>query len=132
MAYRIPSERVEIAVTEELTIEVERLAPGPLHQGVLAGLAEVFAPKAKPDALGRVETTFIAFAQPTWEIVDRYGVVHATTEGMARLPIPLRLAMLVGWVETTAEKTTAADELLPEGPLRDEVNRHLRSVRKAA
>lgn len=129
MAYRVPSERVGVDVAEGLTIEVERLRRGPLQRTVFAALAAALGPK--PDSLEQLRGIFVGFAQPTWSIIDHVGVVPATAEGLRRLDDDLALAMIVGWAETSEEKTTAADELLPEGPMRDEVNRRLRLAKAA-
>lgn len=130
MAYRLPSERVEVPVTEGLVIEVERLVPGPLYRAALRLLAGVFAEQPASDASERLYRLFVPLAQPTFAIIDTLGVVPPTVEGIGRLPDAVGLQMVMGWLETATPQTTAADELLPEGPLRDAMNDGLREARK--
>lgn len=127
-------ERVEVS-SGELVIEVYRIASYPLWVGAVR-FAAAWA-KAKTDdaniaALTDLYSTFIAEAQPTWTIVDHRGPVLPTLAGMYRLPVEMAMGLVSGWLDTIAEKTTAVDEIVPPGTLRDQLNATLKAKRKAA
>lgn len=136
MAYRLPSGRVTIEVDgyDGLQVEVTPIGAWPIYRAAVVLSSAFYAAEAGTaaefDALRAVYTHFLFEGQPTWEIVDHRGVVPPTVAGMMRLPLPLALGMVTDWtVAFTAEPpATAVDKMVPEGPLRDELNRRLRAA----
>lgn len=134
MATRLPSERVPIA-SEDLSAEVTRCASWPLQQNAVRLWAAFLKATGAAElvALRECYEFFVAEAQPTWDLIDHRGPVPATVSGLLRLNHMHVLGLVAEWAGTlqTEPPTTAADELLPEGPLRDEMNRQLKAKRKA-
>lgn len=127
MVYRLPSERVAVQVADGPSVEVERLQAEHLQRAALRLYAAAITGR-DADAIGTLYGFFLDEAQPTWEIADHRGLIAPTLEGMARIPVPLALGIVLGWIETFMQPDlpTAADEALPPGPLRDTVNAELR------
>lgn len=138
MAYRLPGGRVTLAFEEGqyagLSIEVEPIASWAIYRHALALVAAFFAAteaRVENAALRAAYEHFVGEAQPTWSIVDHRGPIQPTTEGLLRLPLPLGLRLVELWSETfipAEQPETAVDELIPPGPLRDEMNARLRVV----
>lgn len=131
MAYRL-TERVPVTA-DDLTIEVTSVVAWPIAQ-TTAALIEAYN-RAKPGdpelaALRDLYAFWILEAQPAWGIEDHRGTVPATAAGMLRLPLPLVFGLISGWLETLIPPSTAADEVLPEGEVRDEVNAALKAARR--
>lgn len=135
MAYRLPSERVPLALNGP-SVEVERIASWAIRQ-YAAALATAFyaadGPAAEYSALEKMYGLFMVEAQPTWDIVDHRGPVPVTPAGMMRLPLPLAFEVYEQWSATfegiAEEKpATAVDALVAPGALRDELNARLRAV----
>jgi hypothetical protein len=134
VAYRLPSERV-LVTAGDVSAEVERVSAWPIaHSGAL--LIRSFY-VAKPgaeelDALRNIYGYFVLEAQPTWDIEDHRGRIPATPAGMLRLPVDAALGLVSEWLGTLIPTPTVADEVLPPGPVRDEVNTALRKARRKA
>lgn len=128
MAYRLPDERVDVFV-DDIQIEVS-----PLNSEVIALHGLTLAEKAGPDnldALLKLYGLFVAEAQPTWAILDACGPILPTRGGMLRLPLAVGLGMVQGWLATLpVQQPTVADEVLPDGPVKDEVNAALRAAKR--
>lgn len=137
--YRLPDKRVSLNLDGPV-VEVQRLASWFIEQQVLSiysGFAAAKTPAQEYEALVATYARFVEEAQPSWSIADHRGPIPATTAGMIRLPLPLSLAILTGWLETLQqhEETvaeTAVDAIIEPGPFRDALNKGLRAKRKAA
>jgi hypothetical protein len=138
MAYRLPSERVELNIEDGPTVEVERVQADLIYQhavGLTSACLEATTDKARAAALSDLYPYFVGEAQPTWAIVDHRGAIPPTLAGIARLPFLLGMNIVIEWLGTHAEKSSAVDELIPPSPLRDKLNATLkakRAARKAA
>ena len=97
--------------------------------GLVAAFFAAEGWKAERDPLTALYDLFAREGQPTWSIADHRGVIPPTGAGMMRLPIALALEFIDQWV---APPSTAVDEIFPPGPLRDELNRELRTVEEGA
>jgi hypothetical protein len=132
MAYRLPGGRSTLTPVEGCDVEVTALVVWPLYQTAVGLAAAYFGAPAAGEyaALERLYGFFCIEAQPTWAIVDHRGAIPATPAGMMRLPIPLAFEMIEQWSAAfvAAPAETAADKLLPPGPVRDRVNAQLRAV----
>lgn len=132
MAYVLHGERAPLTV-DDLTIEVAPIVADPVYVAAI-GLV-VTALTAKPDAVQQARRDaygfFVAEAQPTWAIVDHRGSIPATANGMLRLPDALAFRLIEAWTDlfTAEPPATAADAVLPPGPVRDAVNAKLRKTR---
>lgn len=127
---RLPGERIPLVIAEGpfagLSAEVEALGVELTRLTAIQAVnAYVVAENA--DLLEPVYALFVDEAQPTWALADHRGPIPATVEGMWRLPIRLALAFVDLWVDPP---TSAVDELVPPGPVRDALNRSLREARK--
>jgi len=134
VTYRLPSERVPVTVSD-LTIEVERIGAWAVahHATVLVGTYYAAKPGAPElEALRAAYAFFIEEAEPSWDIADHKGRIPVTAGGMLRLPVALALGLVYGWAQTVVEKTSAVDELIPEGELRDSLNAQLKAKRRKA
>lgn len=137
MATRLLPERVPIT-SEDLSAEVTRCASWSIQQdAVRLWAAFLRAPDgsvAERNALREFYGLFVDEAQPTWDIIDHRGVVLATVAGMERLNHLHVAGLILEWAATlrVSDPPSAVDALMPEGPLRDELNRHLKASRKAA
>lgn len=133
MAYRLPSERVAIAIEDGPTVEVEKIGAWPIYHtavGLVSACTAATTEAATTDALLRLYEFFVAEAQPTWEITDHRGPILPTATAMLRLPVnEVALPIVEGWAETFTPKPTAVDAMIPEGPLRDELNAGLRKAK---
>jgi hypothetical protein len=133
VAYRLAADRVQVQSEDGPACEV---APILAYAVYVRGLSLAVAfdgakdVAAELDALRALSVYFVQEAQPTWEILDHRGVIPATGDGMLRLPLETALAFVNGWLETATPKPTAVDKMIPEGPLRDELNKGLRKARK--
>lgn len=117
---------------EGATCEVQDIASDAVRQTAVAYAAAFFAAEGWPAefaALSKLYDWFVAEAQPTWEIADHHGVIPPTGRGMMRLPIALALGFVDQWIEPLP---SAADEMIPAGPFRDEINRELRALKVAS
>lgn len=135
MAKRLPTERVPIA-SEDLTAEVTRCASWAIQQNAVR-LWTAFMRATGPTELTTLLAfyeTFVAEAQPTWDWLDHRGAVPPTAAGLLRVNRVQACGLILEWTQTLQEvpPSTAVDELVPEGPLRDELNRQLKAKRKAA
>lgn len=133
MAFRIAGDRVTLTV-EGASIEVSPIVAWPIaHTAVRLALAYHDAKSGDAEfvALRELGEFLVAEAQPSWDIEDHRGRVPATPAGMLRLPIDMTLALVQAWIDTIVPKQSAADVVLPPGPVRDEVKRRLRSVKAA-
>lgn len=133
MAYRLDGKRVLIELEDGPTIEVQPIVSDTTYRTVVGLGAAYFAatePTAVQSALSAVATFFCREAMPTWDIADHHGPVPATPVGMLRFPDELTLTLASEWAAAfVAEPAkTAVDELVPEGPMRDALNRRLRAV----
>ena len=134
MAYRLATERTSVTVEDGPTVEVQPIGAWPLYRTAV-GLVSAFLaakPEAESAALRELYAFFVAEGQPTWEIVDHRGPIPPTPDGMLRLPLPVAFGMIDGWTSAYVPKPTAVDAMVPEGPLRDELNAGLRKARKKA
>lgn len=129
---RLLGQRVEVhgeGLYAGLSAEVEALVAWPIRWSVIRAVNAYFAAE-EPDvqivALGKVYDLFEAEGQPTWTLADHRGPIPPTSVGMWRLPLPLILGFVDQWVSPPG---TAVDELIPEGPVRDELNRRLRKAK---
>jgi hypothetical protein len=127
-------ERVPIT-SEELSCEVNRCASWPIQQSAVR-LAAAFlraTGAAELPALSAVYEFFVGEAQPTWDWSDHRGPIPPTAGGLLRVNHLHVLGLVAEWAQTLEMVPTpsAVDELLPEGPLRDELNRQLRAKKKA-
>lgn len=132
MAYRLPTERVQVTA-DDLSIEVESVVAWPVAHVAGALVAAFYAASpgdAELNALRDLYGYFLAEAQPSWDIEDHRGRIPTTVTGMLRFPIDVSLRLISEWLATCVPKSTAADEVLPEGPVRDEVNAALRKARR--
>jgi hypothetical protein len=130
VTYVLPSIRITLEL-DGPSVEVTEIIAEPIHAlGVAraAAWAGAKGESAQLTALRELYELFAAEAQPTWDIADHRGPVPATSAGMLRLPIPLGLSIVSGWLDTITPKTTAVDELTPPGPLRDQLNRRLKAA----
>jgi hypothetical protein len=139
VAYRLPGDRVALDLDGPL-VEVE-----PVHAWAIQrlGVREYLAYQAatEPDAELAALLSLFRFvageAQPSWDIADHRGLIPATGEGMLRLPLELSLRIVADWLGTlpvaadVEEPGSVVDEVLPPGPLRDEVKTRLRAVKAA-
>lgn len=128
MAYRLAGDRVPLTV-DGLVIEVQPIVSDTVYRTVVA-LGSAFLAEPSTDALERLASYFCIEAQPTWEVVDHRGSVQASPTGLLRFPDVLAVGIVSGWAEAFVAEppSTAVDEVYPPGPLRDELNRRLRSV----
>lgn len=115
-------------------MEVTTILAEPIHALGVARAAAWAKAKGADEltALSALYELFVSEAQPTWDIADHKGPVPATAAGMLRLPLSLGLSIVSGWLETITPKASAVDEVIPAGPLRDQLNAKLREKRKAA
>jgi len=142
VVYRLSGERVRLDLDGPV-VEVEPIRAAPIQQ---LGLRRVGACLAASDAGPQLEALLALYefvvreAQPSWDIADHLGPIPPTATGMARLPVPLAMAIAMGWLATlaveeepaeTGEPASAVDAVLPPGPLRDEVKTRLRAVKAA-
>jgi len=130
VAYRLPSARAPVEIEDGPTVEVQSIGAWPIYRTAV-GLVSAFLaakPAAEGVALRELYAFFVAEAQPTWAIVDHRGPILPTPDGMLRLPLPLALAIIDGWVSTfqPVPEATAVDAMIPPGALRDELNKGLR------
>lgn len=135
VTYRLPSERVVIEIPDGPTVEVAPIHATSIYQaavGLMGRLLNAEGP-ASFDARQRLCRFVVAEAQPTWDIADHRGAIPPTPEGMVRLPDAYLVAIVEGWTApfVAVEPTSVADDILPEGPVRDEVKRRLRAVKAA-
>jgi hypothetical protein len=128
VAYRIATERTSITVEDGPTAEVQPIGAWPIYRTAVGLVAAFYAapPTGEITALRELYAFFVAEGQPTWEIVDHHGPVFPTPEGMLRLPLPVAFGLIDGWTSLFVPKPTAVDAMVPEGPLRDELNAGLR------
>lgn len=134
MAYLFAPERITIEIEDGPTVEVGPLSSWALFM-VAASKVDAYAKAtgaAELVALRDLYEFFVAEAQPTFEVIGPRGVILPNVEGLLRLPLPITMRMISGWIDTGIEKTTAADEILPEGPVRDAINLELRRKRRKA
>lgn len=135
MAYRVHGDRVALPIEDGPTVEVQPIGSWPIYWhavGLTSAFLDAKGPAAELEALMAAYGFFVREAQPTWEIVDHRGPVPATAEGMLRLPVlEIGIRMVDAWAETFLPKPTAVDAMIPEGPLRDELNAGLRRKAKA-
>lgn len=135
MAYLLAGERVAIETEDGPTIEV-----GPILAWPIAALAvHRFSKYLTADdgnaqlvALRDLYDYFVAEAQPTFAIVDHRGAVPNTTSGLLRLPLDLTLKVIEAWIDTATPETTAVDEVIPPGELRDDLNAALKRAKRKA
>lgn len=137
MAYRLASERVEVAIDDGPTVEVATIVAWPLMANAVRLLGVFLAAQGQGAELAvllEMYRFFVSEAQPSWDIADHRGPIPPTADGMLRLPLPIAIGMVEGWIETFAaeDATTAVDELVPPSPLRDQLNDVLKRKRKAA
>jgi hypothetical protein len=136
MAYRLPGGRVPLEVDgyDGLQVELQPIGAWPVFLHATALSSALFAAEdgsvEQLNALIKSYTHFLTEAQPTWHIVDHRGPVQATVAGMLRLPVALAMGLVVDWSAAFAAEppATAVDKLVPEGPLRDELNAKLRAA----
>ena len=122
--------RVATGWETQLAIAFETiLAPSALFELVEAFYAAK-AGTAEVQALRDLYAYLLTEAQPSWEIEDHRGRVPVSVTGMLRFPVATALRLVAEWLATLIPKPTAADEVLPEGPVRDEVNAALRRAKK--
>lgn len=130
VAYRLATERTPITVEDGPTVEVQPIGAWPIYRTAVGLVAAFFAAKPAEEAaaLQAVYRFFVSEAQPTFEIVDHRGPILPTADGMLRLPLPLALGIIDGWTSTfqAVPEATAVDAMVPEGPLRDKLNKGLR------
>ena len=132
MAYLLAGERVTITAGD-LDIEVAPVVAWPIAH-TAARLADAYNVATPGDAelvaLRELYGFFVVEAQPEWDIVDHRGRIAPTTAGMLRLPLDLALSLIGAWLDTITPKSTAVDELVPPGPVRDALNTALKSKRR--
>ena len=132
MAYRLPTDRVQVT-SGDLTIEVSSVVAWPIAHTTTALVGAFYRAKpgdAEMAALRDLYAYFVLEAQPSWDIVDHRGTVPATAAGLLRLPVETALGLIGEWIGTLIPEPTVADEVLPDGPVRDEVNAALKAARR--
>ncbi len=133
MATRLLPERVPIT-SEDLSAEVTRCASWPIQQNAIRLWAAFHRATGAVElpALRDLYEFFVDEAQPTWDILDHRGPVPPTVAGLLRLNHLHVAGLIVEWAQTlrVVPESTAVDELIPAGPLHDELNRQLRARRK--
>lgn len=117
----------------ELSAEVYRCASWPIQQGAVRLWAAFLRATgaAELPALVAFYECFLAEAQPTWDLIDHRGPIEPNAGGMLRLNHIEAAALILELAQTLEDKPSAVDEMVPDGPLRDELNRQLRSKRRA-
>jgi hypothetical protein len=133
--YRVDGGRVALDLGGP-SVEVERIVAFPIYWAGVR-LTAAFDTDASPErqsaALEALYGFVVAEGQPTWDLADARGPIPATAAGMLRLPVmEIAMKIVLGWLDTyrVGEPSTAADELLPEGALRDSINAELRKKRR--
>lgn len=129
MADRLAGERLPIG--DGPTAEVTEIVAWAIYRAAVVLVAACNAAEgdeASIRTLREVYAFFVAEAQPTWSILDHRGPILPTAEGMLRLPVNTALGLVEGWMQTFG-RTSAVDEMIPPGPLRDELNRGLKAAR---
>lgn len=97
----------------------------------MTAFQEAEGPAAEMAALTSLYEFFEAEARPVWNLEDGRGPVAPTSAGMARVPVKVVGALYDLWVETFPRPApSAVDEVIPPGPLRDELNAGLKAARK--
>lgn len=138
--FRLPGERVPVVIDEGpfagASCEVTRIESWLMQQTAARLLAAFLAvPESQPakqiEALSELLPVFVAEAQPSWDLSDHRGPIPPTLSGLWRLPLPLALRFIDEWVDPPAPPSTAVDELVPPGPLRDELNAGLRQKKRS-
>lgn len=138
MVYRLASERINVGPEDGPEIEVERLAAWPIYRLALRRAAAFTSATdgsdAELEAYSQLLGFFVLHAQPTFAIIDHLGVVPATHSGMLRLPVPLVQTMIDGWLrsfsQVAEEPTSAVDEIIAPGVLREQLKAGLRTARR--
>ena len=133
MAYHLGSERVTIEAEDGPTFEVGPLLAWPITAIAVHRFSKYLAaPDANAQlvALRELYEWFVAEAQPTFAIVDHRGAIPNTTAGLLRLPLDLTLRVIEAWIDTATPQSTAVDEMVPPGPVRDALNAELKSKRR--
>lgn len=132
MAYSLAAERVPLTIEDGPTIEVGPILAWPVYYVAVGRFAKYLAAEgpAQLAALSDLYGFFVAEAQPTWEIVDHRGAIPATSAGMLRLPLDIALKAIEAWIDLFTPKTSAVDEMVPPGVLRDDLNAALKRKRK--
>ena len=136
--FRLPGERVSIVMDDGpfagAACEVEQIGAWPIRATAVRLVAAFLGAEgadAETLALSELYSLFIGEAQPTWALADHRGPIPASAAGMWRLPIPLALAFIDQWIDPPEPPSTAVDELIPPGPLRDRLNRGLKAKKPA-
>lgn len=138
MVYRLPNKRITLDL-DGPTVEVERLLAAPIQQIGVRKFGQYLAaqtPEKQLAALIELYEFVVHESQLTWDIADHLGPLPQTATGMARLPVLLGIDIATGWLGTfaaeEAKPASAVDAVIPPGPLRNEVQRRLRAVKKVA
>lgn len=132
MASQLHAERVPVTL-DDLTIEVAPILAWPIAFSVSRLIAVYEAAtegSAEVVALRDLYGTFLEEAQPTWDLIDHRGPIAPTLAGMWRLPLPVALGLIGAWLTTITPPSTAVDEMVPPGPLRESLNTELRKSRR--
>jgi hypothetical protein len=115
---------------------VDQIIGWPVFAIGSARMAEFLAAEGEAElkALLDLYGAYEKYARPVWNVEDGAGPVPPTAEGMLRLPVPLVETLYHLWLATfpgaEAPESTAVDEIIPPGPLRDELNAGLRAAKE--
>ena len=134
MTFRLSGERVSVTLPDGPVIAFWPLLAWPIAFNasmLVAAYNDADSGAAEVVALRNLYRTFVEEALPEWDIADHRGPILPTPEGMWRLPLSLALGLLSAWLDTLNPTPSAVDATVPPGPLRDELNRKLRSRRKS-
>lgn len=129
--HQLSSGRVSLTIEDGPAVEVVGIGAWPIYHAA-AGLVSAYL--AKEDDIGAYREAlafFLVEAQPAFTVADHRGPIPPTLAGMLRLPVPIALGWVIEWAGTFIPKATAADALLPDGPVKDQVNATLRRKKRA-
>lgn len=129
--YRIDRERVGLDL-DGPSVEVQPIVAWPVFwTGVRLSTAYDIAKDGQSEmaALESLYAFVASEAQPVWDLADHHGPIPPTALGFLRIELELALKIVAAWLGTLNPPTTAVDELIPAGGLRDALNADLKRKR---